>query len=51
MADPERVSLTPAQKKAQRNRNVAIGIGLAVLVVLFYIAALVKGVAIFNRPM
>jgi len=46
------VEMTPAQKKARRSRNVAIGLSLAALVALFYIITLVKfGPAILNRPM
>ena len=38
----ETVTLTDRQKKAQRSRSVAIGVALAVLVVIFYIATIVK---------
>ncbi|MET2827872.1 hypothetical protein [Mesorhizobium shangrilense] len=38
----EMVTLTERQKKAQRSRSVAIGLALAVLVVIFYIATIVK---------
>jgi hypothetical protein len=38
----ERIVLTEAQKKARRNRSLAIGFGLAALVVIFYIATIVK---------
>jgi uncharacterized membrane protein SirB2 len=38
----ELVTLTDRQKKAQRSRSVAIGLALAVLVVIFYIATIVK---------
>jgi hypothetical protein len=47
----DRIRLTEAQKKARRSRSIAIGLGLAALVVIFYIATLVKfGPAILNRP-
>ncbi len=36
------VTLTERQKKAQRSRSVAIGLALAVLVVIFYVATIVK---------
>lgn len=52
MADDDFVTMTAAQKKAQRSRNIAIGIALAVLVVLFYVATLAKfGPAILDRPL
>ncbi len=38
----EMVTLTERQKKAQRSRSVAIGLALAVLVVIFYVATIVK---------
>jgi hypothetical protein len=40
------VELTERQKKARRNRSVAIGLGLAALVVIFYIATFIK----FGHP-
>jgi hypothetical protein len=50
--DDEGIRLTPTQKKARRARNVAIGIGLALLVVIFYVATIAKfGPAILNRPL
>jgi hypothetical protein len=36
------VPLTEAHKKARRNRSLAIGLGLAALVVIFYIATIIK---------
>jgi len=36
------VKLNDAQKKSRRNRNVALGLILAGLVVLFYVMTLVK---------
>ena len=38
----ELVMLTDRQQKARRNRSVAIGVALAVLVVIFYVATIVK---------
>lgn len=38
----ELVTLTERHRKARRNRSVAIGLALAVLVVIFYIATIVK---------
>jgi hypothetical protein len=50
--EPDLVTMNAAQKKAQRSRNIAIGIALAVMVVLFYVATLVKfGPAILDRAM
>jgi hypothetical protein len=36
------VKLNEAQKKSRRNRNIALGLVLAGLVVLFYVMTLVK---------
>ena len=50
--DEDRVTLTPSQKKAQRSRSVAIGLALAALVVIFYVATIVKfGPSILDRAM
>lgn len=50
--DPERVTLTDKQKRAQRSRSIAIGLSLAALVVIFYIATIAKfGPAILDRGM
>ncbi|MDP9838296.1 hypothetical protein J2T09_003063 [Neorhizobium huautlense] len=38
----ETVKLNEAQKKSRRGRNVALGLLLAALVVLFYIVTLIK---------
>jgi hypothetical protein len=38
----EYVELSEAQKKARRNRSVAIGLALGALVIIFYIATVVK---------
>jgi hypothetical protein len=38
----ELVTLTERQQKARRNRSAAIGLALAVLVVIFYVATIVK---------
>lgn len=48
----ETVELTESQKKARRSRSVAIGFALGVLVIIFYVATIVKfGPSILNRPM
>ncbi|WP_162249064.1 hypothetical protein [Mesorhizobium sp. Root157] len=52
MDDLELVTLTERQRKARRNRSIAIGLALAALVVIFYVATIAKfGPAILNRPM
>ncbi|MGV8936319.1 MAG: hypothetical protein ACOH2J_04300 [Allorhizobium sp.] len=38
----ETVKITDAQKKSRRSRNVALGLVLAGLVVLFYVVTLIK---------
>lgn len=48
----DQVELTEQQKKARRSRSVALGVVLAVLVVLFYVVTIIKvGPGLFNRPM
>ena len=44
MADKnlELVTLTERQRKARRNRSIAIGVALAALVVIFYAATIVR---------
>jgi hypothetical protein len=50
--DEERVTLTASQKRAQRSRSVAIGLALAALVIIFYIATIAKfGPSILDRAM
>ncbi|MEO9339972.1 hypothetical protein ABFT80_21320 [Mesorhizobium sp. SB112] len=52
MKDDEMVTLTERQKKARRSRSLAIGIALAALVIIFYIATIAKfGPAILSRPL
>ena len=52
MLDDDRVELTEAQRKAQRARSVAIAVVLAGLVILFYLATIVKFVpAILERSL
>jgi archaellum biogenesis protein FlaJ (TadC family) len=47
----DKVELTDKQRKARRSRSIAIAIGLAILVVIFYVATIAKfGPAILNRP-
>jgi hypothetical protein len=47
----DRITLTDKQKRAQRSRSLAIGLALAALVIIFYIATLVKGPGVLIRPM
>lgn len=49
---PMGVALTPAQAKTRRQRNVAIGLAVAFLCLLFYAVTLAKlGVSVFARSM
>jgi hypothetical protein len=52
-ADPQTgIKLNPAQEKSRRNRNIAIGLILAALIVLFYAVTIVKlGPSVLNRPL
>jgi hypothetical protein len=46
------VKLTPEQERARRARNIAIGITVALLAVLFYAVTLVRlGGAVANRTL
>lgn len=48
----EKVELTDKQRKARRSRSIAIAIGLAVLVVIFYVATIAKfGPALMSQPL
>ena len=52
MPDNDKVELTDAQRKAQRARSIAIALVLAGLVVLFYVATIVKfGPAVLERSL
>lgn len=52
MKEDELHTLTETQKKARRSRSIAIGFGLAALVVIFYIATIIKfNPAILDRAM
>jgi len=49
---PELVTLTDQQKKARRSRSVAIGLALGALVIIFYVATMVKFAApVLNHTM
>ncbi|MCZ0737812.1 hypothetical protein [Phreatobacter sp. AB_2022a] len=50
--EPEKgIVLTEEEKKRRRQRNVALALVLAGLCVLFWAVTLVKGPAMFNRPL
>ena len=50
--DLEMIALTARQKKAQKSRSLAIGLALAAMVVIFYLATIAKfGPAILDRGM
>ena len=50
--DENRVTQTEVQKKAQRSRSIAIGVALAALVIIFYLATIAKfGPANLDRSM
>lgn len=49
-AAPEGVVLTPEQERSRRARNIAIGVMIALLAVLFYAITVVRlGGAVANR--
>ena len=49
---PQRVTLTPEQARSRRARNVAIALGVAFLVALFYVVTIVKlGPGVLNKTM
>ena len=49
--DQDGIVLTPEQKRARRQRSIAIAVLLGVLAVLFYMVTLVKGPGVLNRPL
>jgi hypothetical protein len=49
--DQDGIVLTPEQKRARRQRSIAIAILLGVLAVLFYMVTLVKGPGVLDRPL
>ncbi|MDH3664776.1 MAG: hypothetical protein OEU92_32975 [Alphaproteobacteria bacterium] len=36
------IELTPEQQRRRRQKNIALGLGLAALVVLFYVITMIK---------
>lgn len=52
VVEDEGITLTAKQQKARRSRNLAIGLALAALVVLFYCATIVKFLpSILDKPL
>jgi hypothetical protein len=49
--DQNGIVLTEAQKRAQRQRSIALAVLLGILVVIFYVVTLVKGPGVLNRPL
>lgn len=45
------IVLSPEQKRARRQRSIAIAVLLGILVVLFYLVTLTKGPGVLNRPL
>jgi hypothetical protein len=46
------VTLTSAQQKSRRARNIAIGLALGLFALLFYVVTIVKlGPGVLNRPL
>jgi hypothetical protein len=46
MQGTEMVTLTESQKKARRNRSVAIGLALAAFVIIVYLGSIAKFVSV-----
>jgi hypothetical protein len=50
--DIERITLSDKQKKAQRNRSLALGLALAAFVVIVYVSTWAKlGANVMNRAL
>jgi hypothetical protein len=49
--DQEGIVLSPEQKRARRQRSIALALLLGALVVLFYFVTLVKGPGVLIRPL
>lgn len=48
---PVHYTLSPAQQRSRRLRNVALALAIAVLVVLFYVVTIAKmGAGFIDRP-
>ena len=48
---PQGIVLTEQQKRRQHERSLAIAWALGILVVLFFAVTMVKGSAVFHRPL
>lgn len=51
MAGEQPVRLTDVEIKRRRGRNVALALGLVLLVVIFYAVTMVKGPGLMERPL
>lgn len=50
--DDSGVVLTPEQQRSRRNRNIAIGLAVGFLVMLFYFVTIAKlGPGVLDRPL
>lgn len=50
--EPDGIVLTPEQRRSRRNRNIAIGVAVGLLVVLFYVVTIAKlGSHVLERPL
>lgn len=50
--DEQGIVLTPEQKRSRRARNIAIGLAVAFIAVLFYVVTVVKlGGAVAHQPL
>lgn len=46
------IVLTPEQQRSRRNRNIAIGLAIALFIVLIFFVTLAKlGANVLNRPL
>ena len=46
------IVLTPAQVRSRRHRNIAIGLAIGCLVILFYVVTIAKlGPGVLKRPL
>ncbi len=49
---PGGIVLTPEQQRSRRNRNIAIGVAVGFLVLLFYVVTIAKlGSHVLDRPL
>ncbi len=50
--DNDGIVLTPQQLRSRRNRNIAIGVTIGFLVILFYVVTIAKlGPGVLKRPL